>query len=265
MSVIVTQDIESRYVPGKSAELNYTIRAAFDEPEAGVSLAGFAPTLYQGLWRKERQIEAVHIDTDNPTRNIFKGKVLYGPSDPGDFTTSFDTTGGSQHITQSELTVNAYPAGAPDMQGAIGFDGQRVSGTDIVIPNYAFSETHIKTMAQVNTSYRHTLANLTGCVNNASFRGFADGEVLFRGVSGQLVTIENDKKWQLTFQFAASPNRTGMTIGGITGVAKAGWDYLWVLYGEAVDGGRLVQQPEAAYVERLYPFANFSDLGIGTS
>jgi hypothetical protein len=29
-----------------------------------------------------------------------------------------------------------------------------------------------------------------------------------------------------------------------------------------VDTGRLVQQPIAAYVERLSPFADFSDLGI---
>ena len=265
MSVIVTQDIESRYVPGKSAELNYTIRGAADESEAGTALAAEAPTLYQGLWRRERQIEAVHVDTDNPTKNIFKAKVLYGPSDPSDFTTSFDTTGGSQHVTQSELTVNKYPAGAPDMQGAIGFDGQRVNGTDIVIPSYAFNETHPKPLAQVTAAYRHTLASLTGCVNNASFRGFAAGEVLFRGVSGQLVTIENDKKWQLTFQFAASPNRANIPVGTITVAQKYGWDYLWVLYGENVDGGRLVQQPQAAYVERLYPFGSFSDLGIGTS
>lgn len=265
MSAHITQDIEARYVPGKSAELSYTIRGAVDEFEAGIELAAEAPALYQGLWRKERQIEAVHIDTENPDKNIFKGKVLYGLSDPSDFTTSFDTTGGSQHVTQSELTVNKYPAGAPNMQGAIGFDGQRVNGTDIVIPSYAFNETHIKTQAQVNTAYRHTLANLTGGVNNDSFRGFAAGEVLFRGVSGQFITVENEKKWQLTFQFAASPNRTNIPVGTITVASKYGWDYLWVLYGENVDTGRLVQQPIAAYVERLYPFVDFGNLNIGTS
>ncbi len=265
MSVIVTQDIEARYVPGKSAELNYTVRGAVDESEAGTALVAESPAVYQGLWRRERQIEAVYMDTDNPTKNIFKAKVLYGPSDPSDFTTSFDTTGGSQHITQSELTVNKYPANAPDMQGAIGFDGQRVNGTDIIIPRYVFIETHIKTLAQVNATYRKKLAGMTRCVNNASFRGFAAGEVLFGGAKGDFVTVENEKKWQLTFHFESSPNRTNMTIGAFSGVEKAGWDYLWVLYGETVDAGRLIQQPQAVYVERVYPFGDFSDLEIGTS
>ena len=261
----VTQDIESRYVPGKEAELYYTICGAATEAAAAVELSTACPAVYNGLYRHERYIETVHFDTETPDQNIFKARVLYKPLDPTDFVTTFDTTGGSQHITQSPLTVNRYPVSAPDMKGAVGFDGQRVNGTDIVIPAYAFTEQHVKTLAQVNTAYRITLAQMTGRVNDAPFRGFANGEVLFRGVGGQIVTVENERHWQLNFQFACSPNRINLPVGDITVAEKYGWDYLWVLYGENIHANRLIQQPVAAYVERLYPFADFGDLGIGTS
>jgi hypothetical protein len=265
MLVTVTQDIESRYVPGKEAEFHYTIRGAADEAAARDALTAAVPLTYEGLIRQRREINATHVDSTHPATNLWKATVMYGRVDPDDFTTTFDTTGGSQHVSQSQLTVNRYPAGAPDMKGAIGYDGQTIKGVDIVVPNYVFTEQHTKTMAQVSQTYRNTLANLTGGMNNGSFRGFAAGEVQFRGAAGQLIVVEGVQKWQITYTFAASPNRTNIPVGDITVAEKYGWDYLWVLYADAVDAGRLVQQPVAAYVERLYPAVNFAGLAIGTT
>lgn len=265
MSITVTQNIESRYVPGKSAELHYTLRGAANEAAARDELTAVCPATFEGLIRKERQIEAVHVDSSNPDSNIWKATVVYGPTDPSDYTTTFDTTGGSQHITQSPYTVSKTPANAPNMKGAIGFDGQRVNGVDIVISGYTWSETHFKSTSYVTNTYRKNLANLTGKVNDAAFRGFDAGEVQYRGANGQLVIVEGVKQWQITYQFAASPNRTNMAVGDLTVASKLGWDYLWVLYGDAVDAQTLIQQPIAAYVERPYEFASFSALGIGTS
>jgi hypothetical protein len=45
-------------------------------------------------------------------------------------------------------------------------------------------------------------------------------------------------------------------------VAKRGWDYLWVKHGAEVVGDRVLQVPEAAYVEQGYSEANFNALGI---
>lgn len=261
----VTQDIESRYIPGKSAELHYTVRGAANEAAARDELSAACPATFEGLIRRERQIEAVHVDSSNPDRNIWKATVAYGPTDPSDFTTTFDTTGGSQHITQSPLTVARYPANAPDMKGAIGFDGQRVNGVDIVIPVYTFSEQHYKSTSFVTAAYRKTLANMTGKVNNASFRDFDAGEVQFRGATGQLVIVEGTRQWQITYHFGASPNRTHIPVGDIMVAEKLGWDYQWTLYGDAVDADTLIQRPIAAYVERPYEVVSFSSLGIGTS
>lgn len=265
MSAIVSQGIESRYTPGKSAEFVYIIRGAENEAAVRDAVLAVAPVVYEGLARRYQQIETIHFDSTKTDSNIHSSMVYYGQVEPEDNTSAFDTTGGSQHVTQSLSTIGKYPATAPTMQGAIGYDGQRVNGVDIVIPTYEFTETHFKSRAQVGTSYRFTLAQLTGGINDAPFRGFAAGEVQFRGVTGQLVNVDSGQKWQLNFRFAASPNRTNIKIGEITVPSKYGWDYLWVMYNDAVDSGHLVQQPTACYIERLYPFVSFSDLDIGTS
>lgn len=102
---------------------------------------------------------------------------------------------------------------------------------------------------------------LTGRVNHAPFKGFAAGEVLFLGASG---SQRGQEDWEVTFSFAASPNVTGLAVGQITGIAKKGWEYLWVRYEDAVDAHTLVKQPAAAYVEQVYPYGDFALLGIGT-
>ena len=42
------------------------------------------------------------------------------------------------------------------------------------------------------------------------------------------------------------------TVGSISGIAKHGWDYLWVQYGEDVDSSAKIRikKPVAAYVEQ---------------
>ena len=70
--------------------------------------------------------------------------------------------------------------------------------------------------------------------------------------------------WEITYRFAASPNVTGLAVGPITGIAKKGWEYLWVRYADAEDEHVLVKRPIAAYVEQVYELGNFAGLGIGT-
>ncbi|MBN4052529.1 hypothetical protein JYT82_00275 [bacterium AH-315-K20] len=102
---------------------------------------------------------------------------------------------------------------------------------------------------------------LTGKVNNGVFRGFAAGECLFLGASG---SKRSDSDWEISFRFAASPNATNLTVGDITGIAKKGWEYLWVRYADAVDdtAKALVKKPSAAHVEQVYDSGNFAALGI---
>ena len=178
---------------------------------------------------------------------------------------TFDTGGGTQHISQSLQTVGAYPAPgeiAANFWGAIGVNQDQIDGTDITVPVFNFTETHYINSALVTGAYKQALFLLTGRVNGGGFKGFAAGEVLFLGASGAKRGFED---WEITFRFAASPNVTGLSLGNIVGINKQGWQYLWVRFDDDEDTSAktLIKKPIAAYVERVYEYGDFSALGIG--
>lgn len=272
MAVTCTENVDSQeFESGRSATLRYTIRGTASTSAAITALLGEAPSTYGGLFRQPPRVEPVSIDTDDPDTCIWLGTVEYAtaewqdPPEAGDSSFSFDTGGGTQHITQSLATVHSYPSGtAPDHQGAIGATESGVDGVDITVPVYSFSETHFFAPETVDSTYKGKLFALTGKVNSASFRGLAAGECLFLGASGSRRGTGSDDLWELTFKFAGSPNRTGMSVGSISGIAKEGWEYLWVRYEDEVDdtAKTMVKRPVAVYVEKVYESGNFSDLGL---
>jgi|YNPBryantNP2012_1023418.scaffolds.fasta_scaffold00064_8 hypothetical protein len=265
MAIIVKEKWNSRQSTtgdNPSVDLIFVARGTDDDIAAKTAILAIAPVYYDGLVRQSLSIERIAED-------VWEGTVRYGPRQPpqmGDSSYQFETGGGTQHITHSIQTVGRYaPPGktAPDFQGAIGVTHDNVEGVDITVPVYNFSETHYIAVELVTNSYKATLFYLTGKVNNAPFRGFATGEVLFLGASG---SQRGQEDWEITFKFAASPNVQNMTIGDITGINKKGWEYLWVRYADDVDANAnaLIKKPIAAYVEQVYQYADFSLLGIGT-
>jgi len=254
-----------------SAELPYIILGTGDELAAKSALADESPQTYDNLPRRAVRIEK------QLTNDIWEGVARYSlneqspPPQTGESSFAFDTAGGTQHITHSRGTVGIFPAPGlpgtpPDFQGAIGVTDNGVEGVDITVPVYQFSETHYLDNSVVTQAYKNTLFNLTGKVNNASFKGLAAGECLFLGASGSRRGTSGGDDWEITFRFAGSPNVTGLAIGPIPGIDKKGWEYLWVRYAETEDenASALVQRPIAAYVEQVYESGNFSALGIGT-
>ena len=196
-------------------------------------------------------------------------------------TRSFDTSGGTQHITQAE-SEQVYSAAGPTGPGqfnAIGVDGDSVAGVDVVTPALQWTETYDVPSWYVTASYIKTVADLTGTVNNAYFRTFRPGEVLFAGCNGnqQWDAEKGDGPWTLQYKFIASPNRglpagaTGTTgsylpplsVGSISGIVKKGHEYLWVRYEDDVDDSTLLKKPKHVYVNQVYREADFTGLGIG--
>jgi len=188
---------------------------------------------------------------------------------------SFDTTGGSQHVTQACSVGSGgtldfekrFPSTATNMSGAIGVDSNGVNGVDIVVPQLQWQETYDVPNTYVTSSWIRGVAAVTGTTNNASFRGFDAGEVLFMGCSGSQEWDDQKGRgpWSLSFRFVASKNVTGQTIGSITGIEKKGHEYLWVRYEDAVSSNTLLKQPKAVYVSKVYKDSDFSALGIGTT
>jgi hypothetical protein len=203
----------------------------------------------------------------NGRADLWQADARYGlrggePGDEDEYT--FETGGGTAHITQSLSTIARYArpgATAPDFQGAIGCTLDSVEGCDIIIPTYNFSMTKHLDGSLVDGAFKANLFNLTGRTNQAIFEGFAIGEVLFLGAAGGR---RGRGKWQITYRFTASPNITGLTVGAITSIAKKGHEYLWIQYADFEDTSAkmLVKQPISVHIERVYDAGDYSTLGF---
>ncbi len=183
------------------------------------------------------------------------------------FDYSYDTVGGTAHVTQSKETINNYaPPGktAPDFKGAIGASETGVEGADVPSGAFKWSETHDLPLSVANFSYGLLLYTLSPTTNNAPFRGFATGTVTFFGAQ----RAKKDEDFaSLTYHFEAKPHATNLTAGDITGIEKKGWEYLWQRYEEDEDAtaNAIVRRPTSAHVERVLDPGDFSLLGIGTN
>ena len=194
---------------------------------------------------------------------------------------------GSYRITAADLTFNRWtldraPAAAgasagaswaiypattdpakPDKfnyKGAIGVNGDKVEGCDVVTPKMDWTRTVSK--AGASMAYFVGLMDLVGCKNGAPFYGFAAGDVLFNGASG---TYSLADRYSVTHRFGVSRGKANVAIipGELTVPYKRGWDYLWVRYNTKVEPGSVAPRAAAAFVEEVYPDADFTLIGIG--
>lgn len=195
----------------------------------------------------------------------------------GSWTFSFDTTGGSHKVTQSLGTVQRYYRSsgnpAPDLRGAIGWDGKKLNGAEIVVPKLEFTVEVYYDPSDLTTTFAATLARNTGKKNDDDWVGFEAGEVLFMGATGAgdrplAGATARVKPAKVTFKFACSENRDDLVIGDLAldgagapapAITKKGWDYLWVYYTVKDNvGGITYPTPEWAYVEEMYPDLDFA-------
>ena len=251
-------------------EIPYLVFGAEDESAALSAARGRVKTVAGMALSSIEVVERINADT-------WKVKAVYEADEDGESPDTdtgdedatvfaFDTGGGTMHLNQSIKTDGKCPNDAPDFAGAIEVDNEgNVNGVDVTMPVLNFTETHTLSGTRVSTSYKKTLAALTGTVNRSGFRGFSSGEVLFLGASGTKRSKKASAPWEITFRFAVSPNKAGFKVGDIQVSRKYGWDYLWVRYADKVAENRknMVKKPVAVYVEQVYPEGDFGNLGIG--
>ena len=245
------------------AEIAYVVRQAVDENDVKSVAHGTSVDLGGRRVRKTILIdERINSDTWKVTAN-YEGIEGQEEEEGPQSSYSFDTGGGTQHITQSIQTIGKYGPKASDiLGGAIGYDGEHVQGVDITLPVFNFTETHFLPDSVVTNAYKGNIFNMTGKVNSGGFRGFAAGEVLFVGASG---SKRGEEDWEITFRFAALPNKQAIQVGEIGGISKKGWEYMWVQYADEVDDAKkqILKKPVAVYVEKVYDETGFAGLGIG--
>ena len=275
MAITVTEQLGSgTLASGRSAagERRYLIRGTTDEQAALTALRANSPTSVStdigSLGRQNLRVEPA-----GPS--LWYGVASYGPwqyiqpQQQTEVRVSLEIGGGTQHITQSINTSGAYGRSgqaAPEFRGAIGVSRDRVEGVDIQVASCRFTETHVRTNSSYTNAYQRTLLGLAGKVNNASFRGWASGEVLFLGASSNQRGTDSSDEVEISYTFAVSPNRGSFYVEDIWVYSgKLGWQYMWVRYEDDESNGAVVQRPSAVYIEDVYQLADFSVLGIGTA
>lgn len=259
MAATIEEHFDSRHVQlglNPYGHLQYIIRGTTDYEEALTLLNATFPSTLSSIPAQSYRVVPLAND-------IWLGTVRYGGAvgAANEEVYQFDTGGGSQHITNSIATVARYaPSGgtAPNFQGAIGVGKNDIAGADIVVPTYSWNQVKYHPTSAVDAAYRATLFGLTGRVNNATWNGYAQCEVLFMGAAGEL----RGSVWEISYRFAAQPNMTGIEIGSITGIAKKGWEYLWVQYESDDDGSAILKVPSSVHIEQVYHYGDFSGLKL---
>lgn len=268
----------------ETAQYEYVLCGTSDEVAAYAALQAFIPPFVVGntgnltllnftcatlgglFWRS-----TAYFGPDNApaypavgTGPVFP--VANGPlaTTPLDASYSIDFSGVTEHITQSKETTQAINRGAgaaPDNQRAIGVtsDGE-VQGCDRISPNFEWRRT--VTFAAVTFEYLKMLSSMVGSTNDATFYTWPAKSTIFLG--GQADPKDN-LRTAITFKFLSRPNLTMVNIcNDLVVPVKNGSEYLWVSYKNVKDANVLVQQPRAAYVERIVDVMDWSAFRIGT-
>lgn len=187
---------------------------------------------------------------------------------PNQKSLTFDTSGNTVHKTFSIQRVyarstlyNAIPE--EGNSAAIGFNGEDIEGVDIETGGFNFSETHPIPDSAMTQAFRKNLSMLSKTINNAPFRGYEAGEVMFKGVRG---SKNGDEKWSIVFEFEVIHNQTNFPVGDIEVPFKKGWDYIHARYSKKLADGNAAIVPKllAVYIDQVYEYTDFSLLGIDT-
>ena len=264
MTIVTPQwdDIEIRRKRQRidAATLRFNITDCQEGTDADAALRSHAPYMILGTLKQKS------ATVNRLANRAFEGVVEYARPENDDeedngYSISFDTTGGTQHITQSYATRERYAAQgftAPNHGGAIGVNDGNINGCDIIVPTLGFCMSK-QLSGVLNTGFLKMLAELTGKINATPFAGFDAGEVLFEGASGSKQGLG---EWDVSYKFKASPNVQNLKIGNIQIGYKGGWEYFWVQYLEQTDNEAKTNKkvPFAAYVEIVYHEADFSPL-----
>ena len=279
--ITVEEQHESRSGDSTYEERRYTIEGTEDKTLARAAMLEFAPATVPGDGGEEefeREDSKASVENATDLKDGWYGTVrwkkpsLIAPPTGGGGTgliSSFDTTGGTLRRLQALASIKTYMKDpifggqtevANPFGGLIGVnpDGS-VDGTDIPSRVWTWEETKEVPNDDVDLAYLRLLFVLSGTVNSVDYRIYEPGENLFLGARG---SRQGNGGWTITFFHAASPNVTDLTIGEFTGIAKRGWDYLWVYYSEVENVTQKMILPKGHFVniDQVLPYDDHNQL-----
>ena len=305
MSITVEEQVDSREYSGALLERQirrlYVIRGTSDDAAAYTALLTEAGETYQDLDRYDVGLRPEYTEDNNLVPGVWRGTVTYitpemlefnienqvpeEPPEPGEGPGEapplycrkgfdFSTVVANRRWTLQRINRSTTPD-APDTDGAVGVDGQRILGADIQIPVMVENFRVIIPNSDFE-SVKAGLASQVGKVNDAEFLDYSAGEVLFMGMSGGQEYIRlpinpaGDLDWQLMmavdFRYAISPGYQipdfPVVVNMESGTAVQGWDYFWASWKDAnADSNQDFVLPTltGAYVDRVYDRASLTE------
>lgn len=255
--------------------LNFCVLDAANEYEAYDAVMAIAPVELFGTEVKAvRQPPKIKLEGGNTWTAEVKYVVqelseIPDPTggEPTVFKLDFDTGGETftRYAVASDKQTRYYVSDtsfAPDIKGALGFDGKKASGIEQVIPGLKLTVTAEYDATRITANRIKEWSRVTGKINSDAFLGFAAGELLNLGAKGSL-TIDSYSltamgKCAVSFVFMASENiTTSQKIGEIDVPRKDGWQHVDVVNAPYDDGGVMVSKPLYVYVSDVYESTSF--------
>lgn len=259
-----------------TSSIGYMVYETTDEYTAYALVALTAPMSDGFLVRNSIQLKHIEIDIWEATVDYVTPEKQKKDPDIGQIDWDFDTTGGTQHITSSYATIAEYTAPGWNripFQGAIEAakkkHGWEVKGTDVVTPKLEISCTTSFAPNVITIDWIKAVARMTGKTNDAVWKTFDIGEMLFMGAR---IKAKYREKTTITFSFSASENITAahnLLIPGDDGapgwgpIEKKGHEHMWIYFINVEDQNRVLMRPKQVNIEKIYFNADFTLLGLG--
>lgn len=274
MSVEVSEQW-GRRLSDKSGDIYYLVTGTDQPTTAKSAVAGVAPSTLGSLPLNDIEVREIPaLDAYTAVARYQSGAGSGGgegelPADQF----RFDTTGGTEHVSMALQHIHSeqHPDETGPLEtfdGAIGVNGETAAGVSIAVPKFGFSIVKYFDDEDITSSYIGDLYRLTGRTNNAGYSvtvdgktiSYNEGELLFMGVTG--AKNLSTGYWELTFNFAASPNESALVIADFDPIVKGGWHYVWARMEKREGSSQVLLKPVALHVERVYKEGNFGDLGL---
>lgn len=254
-----------------TAETTWHIFGATSESDAYDALSAVPlPALYSMPDAKICYLDTIQLKDvaegtdDHVLTHSATARYSYKPPEDS---IDYEFEAGSQNVTLTHaLETAAYTGGgrtAPNWRRGINISSDgKIQGIDIEVPRFSFALTISWPTELITQTYQLTMAGIVGSVNTGTYYGLPQGSVKFLGGRGR----KQGARFPVTYRFEYSHPSAGETIGDISVGAREGWTYLDIYRAAIADSSakKKVEFPHTAYLHRVYPYANFALLGLGT-
>lgn len=254
-----------------SAEITYVVFDAQGEDDALNSVLASAPEQYGNAFLASVEIESRDNDTTYRVNAVYeKGSGSTASSDEeSEPELSFDCSTTSYLRKEAIEQVIAYtdPEAREVAQkigtkiGWNGKDGAESVIEGVEVPTAMIRETYTRVLpfSELTTSFRRTIAKMTGKVNNSSFHGWDAGEVMFLGASFS-GAINNSALITVSYHFQIQLNESSAQVAGKNIGLLRGFAYAWTITRSAL--GLSGDGPAVICKTLANNLANLNELGV---